>query len=48
MDFITNLYLQILNLIKELLTVFGADTTAVDGLIDNFNKVNEDEETETL
>ncbi len=48
MELFANLYLQILNLIFNLLTAFGADTTVVKGLIDDFNKALEEKETETV
>ncbi len=43
MELLGNLYRQILNLIRELLVTFGADTAVVDGLIAEFDKTAEDE-----
>ena len=48
MEFIGKLYLQILNLILDLLTAYGADTAVVQGLIDDYNAALEDKEAETV
>lgn len=42
MEFIEKLYLQILNLIRDLLKAFGADLDVINGLIDDANKENEE------
>ena len=38
MEIITKLYAQILDLIRNLLITFGAETDVVDGLIADLNK----------
>lgn len=45
MDFIAELYGMILNLIKNILEVFGADTGVVDGLLEELKGAAEEEET---
>lgn len=48
MEIFEKLYLQILNLILNLMAAFGADTSVVQGLIDDYNKATEDKEAETV
>ena len=43
MDILTNVYLQILNLIYDLLKAFGADTSVVEELMNNAKAPAEDE-----
>lgn len=45
MDFIANIYGLILNLIKNIMVAFGADTEVIDGLIAEFDaSQNKDED----
>ncbi len=43
MELLENLYRQILNLIRDLLVTFGADTAVVDGLLTELDKQAEEE-----
>ncbi len=44
MELFENLYLQILNLILNLLSAFGADTSVVEDLIKDYNDAKAEKE----
>lgn len=44
MDFLSTLYLQILNLIKEIILIFGGEIEVIQGMIDEFNAAGEETE----
>lgn len=48
MDFFAEIYGMILNLIKSILDVFGADTSVVDGLIKDLEDSQKEDENATV
>ncbi len=48
MDFMANIYGMILNLIKNIMVAFGAETEVIDGLIAEFEASQKEDEEATV
>ena len=48
MDFFANIYGLILNLIKNIMVAFGADTDVIDKMIDEYNETQKEDEDATV